>query len=53
MSDDDLTKQDEEISAPEFEAEEAADHKDFGNWPEVFGVVLTALLIWLTFGFAG
>lgn len=53
MSDKHLTKQDEDISAPEFAAEETAEHKDFGNWPEVFGLILTVLLVWLTFGFTG
>ncbi len=53
MSDDHLTKQDEDISAPEFEAEEARDHYDFGNWPEFFGLILTGLLVWLTFALTG
>ena len=48
-----LTRQDEDISAPEFTAEERADHHDFGNWPELFGLVLTGLLVWLAFAFTG
>lgn len=53
MTDQKRTRQDEDISAPEYEAEAHNDHNDFGNWPEVFGVVLTALLVWLTFAFTG
>ncbi len=53
MSEDDLTKQDEDMSVSEFQAEEAADGYDFGDWPEVFGALLTALLVWLTFAFTG
>lgn len=48
-----LTRQDEDISAPEFEAEESEDRHTFGNWPEVFGTLLTALLLYLSFGFNG
>ncbi|MEZ5798233.1 MAG: hypothetical protein R3D63_12555 [Paracoccaceae bacterium] len=53
MSNDHLTRQDEDISAPEFAAEEGTDHKDFGNWPEVAGLVFTIFVIWLTFAFTG
>ncbi|WP_198654883.1 hypothetical protein [Albibacillus kandeliae] len=53
MSDNDLTRQDEDISQPEFEAENAFRNYDFGNWPEVFGLLLTALLVWLTFALTG
>lgn len=49
MSDPHLTKQDEDISAPEFAAEERRDEHNFGSWPEVLGVVLTLLLLWLSF----
>ncbi|MBA5777553.1 hypothetical protein H2509_10505 [Stappia sp. F7233] len=52
-NDPDLTRQDEEISAPEFTAEERRDHHDFGNWPEVFGVALTLFVTWLIFAFTG
>ena len=50
---DDLTRQDEEISAAEFEAEERHDHPDFGWWPELAGLVLTAFVCWLIFAFRG
>ncbi|MBT9386073.1 hypothetical protein KM176_19535 [Pseudooceanicola sp. CBS1P-1] len=56
MTEDDkykLTRQDEDISAPEYEAEEKAEYYDFGNWPEVFGLALAALLFWLSFAFTG
>lgn len=53
MSDEHLTRQDEELSAPELEAEDRLDGYDFGNWPEILGLVLTGLLIWLTFAFTG
>ncbi|MBL4807087.1 MAG: hypothetical protein JKY31_07335 [Rhodobacteraceae bacterium] len=53
MSDSKLTKQDEDISAPEFIAEEAQDGMDHGNWPEVFGLLLTAFLLWLIFALTG
>ncbi|SFS51678.1 hypothetical protein SAMN04488040_0721 [Sulfitobacter marinus] len=48
-----LTKQDEDISAPEFTHEETQDDTKHGNWPEVLGVVLTAVLVWLMFAFTG
>ncbi|GGE32665.1 hypothetical protein GCM10011360_20640 [Primorskyibacter flagellatus] len=53
MSDHDLTRQDEDISAPEFGEEESIDGYDFGNWPEIVGVFLTAGLLWLTFALNG
>ena len=53
MTDDKLARQDEEISAPEFASEERRDHHDFGNWPEVFGAVMTVGLVWLTFALTG
>lgn len=53
MTDPKLTRQDEDISAVEYETEETADYHDFGNWPEVFGLVMTVFLVWLTFGFNG
>jgi len=49
----DLTRQDEEISARGFEAEEKRDRHDFGNWPEAVGVVATGIVIWLIFAFTG
>ena len=48
-----LPRQDEDLSAPEFGGEERADAHDFGDWPEVFGLVAVALLCWLTFAFTG
>ncbi|UUP18158.1 hypothetical protein [Nitratireductor thuwali] len=53
MSDPKLTHQDEELSALEFGAEEKRDRHDFGNWPEVAGVVLTLFVTWLIFAFTG
>lgn len=50
---DDLTRQDEDISAPEYGAEEQAERFDFGNWPDVVGAVMTGLLIWASFAFTG
>lgn len=51
-SDQDLTRQDEDIAPAEFEAEERRDDR-FGNWPEVAGLVFTVFVIWLTFAFTG
>lgn len=53
MTDSKFTRQDEDIAAPEFESEEGEDHHDFGNWPELFGVIMTAVLIYLTFALNG
>ena len=53
MSQDDLTKQDEELPAAEFEGEERSDGHNFGSWPEVAGLVFTLLVTWLTFQFRG
>lgn len=53
MSDPKLTRQDEEISAAAFNDEEERDPHDFGNWPEVAGVVLTLFVTWLIFAFTG
>tara|TARA_R110000824_G_scaffold374722_1_gene565309 strand:+ start:4463 stop:4624 length:162 start_codon:yes stop_codon:yes gene_type:complete len=47
MSDQELTRQDEDLSAPEFEGEERKDGYDFGSWPEVFGLVFTLIVSWL------
>ena len=52
MNEDDLTRQDEYVAATEFDREEASE-PDFGNWPELLGVVLTVLLIWMSFAFRG
>ena len=53
ISDDDLTRQDEDISSADFTDEEALDRHDFGNWPELAGNVFTIFVIWLTFAFTG
>jgi hypothetical protein len=53
ISDQDLTRQDEDISHPEYAEEETRDRHDFGNWPEVAGVVFTIFIIWMTFAFTG
>ena len=53
MTQDDLTRQDEDLPAAEFDDEERADHHDFGSWPEAVGLVFTILLIWLIFQFRG
>ncbi|NMM46468.1 hypothetical protein HH303_18400 [Rhodospirillaceae bacterium KN72] len=42
-----------DISALAFTTEEQADRHDQGNWPEVFGLVLTIVVCWLIFGFTG
>lgn len=49
----DLTRQDEDISAAGFDAEETRDHHDFGNWPEAAGFVATAFVVWLIFAYTG
>lgn len=53
MKDDELTRQDEDISAPEFGVEEAKDLHDFGNLPELIGLVFTIGIIWMLFATAG
>ncbi|MDZ5699979.1 MULTISPECIES: hypothetical protein [Phyllobacteriaceae] len=53
MSDPELTRQDEEISAAAFSDEEERDRHDFGNRPEAAGVVLTLFVVWLIFAFTG
>ncbi|MBN8189448.1 hypothetical protein JF540_22445 [Salipiger thiooxidans] len=53
MTDPHLTRQDEEISAPDYTAAERREAYDFGNWPEILGLALTLLLVWLTFAFTG
>lgn len=53
MSENNLTKQDEDLPAAEFEGEERSDGHDFGNWPEVVGLVCTILVTWLMFQFRG
>lgn len=49
----DLTRQDEDISAAEFQTEERLDHHDFGDWPEMAGLVFTLFVTWLIFAFTG
>lgn len=51
--DQNLIRQDEDISAPEFSDEEFRDSHDFGNWPEVAGLIFTIFVIWLMFTFRG
>lgn len=53
ISDETLTRQDEDVTAAEFDAEEHADHHDFGNWPELVGLVFTLVVTWLMFAFTG
>lgn len=50
---DPLTRQDEDISAPEFEGEERQDGHRFGSWPEFGGALFTIIVIWLIFAFRG
>ncbi len=35
---------DEGISAAEFDREEASDEANFGNWPEIVGLVVVAIV---------
>ncbi|KUP93391.1 hypothetical protein [Tritonibacter horizontis] len=53
MSDQDLTKQDEDLPAPEYQGEERRDGHSFGSWPEVLGLVFTIFVCWLIFNFRG
>lgn len=48
-----LTRQEEDLSAPEYEAEESLDSFDFGNWPEIAGLACAALVCWMLFAFTG
>ncbi|MEQ9243685.1 hypothetical protein [Roseovarius indicus] len=51
--DHDLTRQDEDIDAAHFAAEEMRDAHDFGNWPELIGLAVAAAVIWYSFSFTG
>jgi hypothetical protein len=53
MNNPDLSRQDEDMSAAGFGEDETRDGHDFGNWPEVAGLIFTALLLWLMFAFTG
>lgn len=48
-----FTRQDEDLAATEFGEEEVRDRHDFGNWPELFGLVLAIVATWLVFAFTG
>ena len=48
-----LTRQDEDLAAAEFSEEEVRDRHNFGNWPELFGLGLAIVVIWLVFAFTG
>jgi hypothetical protein len=48
-----LTRQEEDLSVVEYDAEETLDTFDFGNWPELAGLVGAALVCWLLFAFTG
>lgn len=53
MQPDPYKEPDEGIAPEAFEAEEAADHIDFGNWPEIVGLVFAALVTWMIFTVTG
>ncbi|WP_164870818.1 hypothetical protein [Mesobaculum littorinae] len=53
MTDPHLTRQDEDISASEYASDSQLEPYAFGNWPEVLGLALTLLLVWLTFALTG
>ncbi len=53
MEDRDLSRQEEDLPATDYAAEEQRDHHDFGNWPEVAGAVFTIFVTWLIFAFTG
>ena len=53
ISDAELTRQDEDMSAKEFAAEEVGDGHDFGNWPEMAGLLFTLFVSWLIFALTG
>ena len=38
---------DEGISAAAFDAEEASDEANFGNWPEIVGLVVVAIVAFM------
>ena len=38
---------DEGLTAASFDAEERGDEADFGNWPEIVGIVAVALITFL------
>ena len=52
-NDDDYTRQDEDIDAAHFAAEEKRDAHHFGNWPELAGAIFTVVVIWYSFAFTG
>ena len=53
MTEPDLTRQDEDVPATDYLDDLAKERQAFGNWPEVFGLVLTAVLVWLLFTLNG
>lgn len=52
METDDLTQHQEDIAAGEFDREEVQE-PNFGNWPELIGLLFTAALVWMSFAFRG
>ncbi|MCB1353596.1 MAG: hypothetical protein KDK03_12755 [Rhodobacteraceae bacterium] len=52
-TDEDLARQEDDLPAAAFAAEEKRDHHDFGNWPEVAGLAFTLFVTWLIFAFTG
>ncbi|GAB3454125.1 hypothetical protein [Insolitispirillum peregrinum] len=53
LSTESLTRQEEDLPAPDYIAEEQQDPYDDGNWPELAGLLATAVVFWLLFAFTG
>lgn len=53
-SDKELTRQETDIiNIGENENDGSYDDNRFGNWPELLGVIFTALVTWMIFEFRG
>lgn len=48
-----MNKVTKEVTTQETDAEIRGDDNRFGNWPELIGLVLTAIAIWMIFEFRG
>lgn len=53
ISNEHLTRQEEDVSGSEFDSEELQDGHDFGSWPELVGLCFTLLVVWMLFYFRG
>ena len=53
MRNENLIRQDEDMTASEFSADERRDRFEFGNWPEWIGLAFTIFVFWLVLSVTG